>query len=378
MITSQLLRSIMPAAGDRADLYAPPLDAACREFDINTAERLAAFLATIAHESGSLRYVRELASGQAYEGRPDLGNTNIGDGPRFKGRGLIQITGRANYAQAGAALGLELSRNPELLESPSMAARSAAWWWSAHGCNDLANDFKAVTKRVNGGLNGWEDRLAFYERAKKVLETEKRSTDMPQKPEIVDISVPANPADIQEVIKENTPMGPFIIPALSAIMGAVPDLIRLFGSKDNPVVERNAKAAEAVVQIAQQATGAANAQEAAEKIQNDPACAQAVRDAIKAQWFELIEVGGGVQEARKANSDPTQLSFWKQPAFYVTLLLMPLVYGVVYAVVFRGGFSDDVRAMVVSAVVTGVLSGIMGFWLGSSFGSARKTEMLKG
>ena len=96
-MTPDQLRRIMPLAGKRAPLYAVPLSDAMAEYGIDTPARQAGFLAQIAHESGSLVYVEEIASGAAYEGRADLGNTEPGDGERYKGRGILQITGRANY-----------------------------------------------------------------------------------------------------------------------------------------------------------------------------------------------------------------------------------------------------------------------------------------
>src|SRR5688500_5004575 len=98
----------MPLAGGRAQLYAPHINEAMREFGISTPLRQAAFVAQVCHESGSLRYAREIADGSAYEGRADLGNIKPGDGPRFRGRGLLQITGRANYVRCGAALNMDL------------------------------------------------------------------------------------------------------------------------------------------------------------------------------------------------------------------------------------------------------------------------------
>lgn len=170
-MTLQELKEIMPYAGKRAETFLEPLNAAMEEFEINTPARQAAFLAQIAHESGSLRYVKEIASGAAYEGRSDLGNTQEGDGVRFKGRGLIQITGRANYAQCGAALGLDLLAEPDLLEQTENACRSAAWFWHSRGLNELADagEFRMITKRINGGYNGLGDRQAYYNRAKEVL-----------------------------------------------------------------------------------------------------------------------------------------------------------------------------------------------------------------
>lgn len=169
MIALSDLQNIMPYAKARAALFIDPLNAAMREFGINdNPQREAAFLAQIAHESGELRYVRELASGEAYEGREDLGNTQPGDGVRYKGRGLIQVTGRANYAKCGADLGLDLLEQPSLLEEPCNACRSAAWFWAAHGCNELADrgDFKTITRRINGGLNGYPARLAYFDKAR--------------------------------------------------------------------------------------------------------------------------------------------------------------------------------------------------------------------
>jgi putative chitinase len=171
VITVAQLQAIMPHARSKAFVYAEPLSDAMDEFEINTPQRQAAFLAQVSHESGQLRYVEELASGAAYEGRADLGNTEPGDGVRFKGRGLIQITGRSNYDRCGSALGLDLLADPELLESPANACRSAAWFWFEHGCNELADadNFRKITLRINGGLNGQPERLAYWELAKEVL-----------------------------------------------------------------------------------------------------------------------------------------------------------------------------------------------------------------
>jgi len=168
---AQLLQ-IMPYAGQRrVATFIAPLGAAMTEFGINTPARQASFIAQIGHESGQLQYVRELASGDAYEGRKDLGNTAAGDGRRYKGRGLIQITGRANYAACGAALGLDLLAQPELLEQPANACRSAAWFWRTHGLNELADagDQVKVTRRINGGTNGLAERLALFSVAQRVL-----------------------------------------------------------------------------------------------------------------------------------------------------------------------------------------------------------------
>ena len=172
MVTLGELQRICPTTRSQVlARYVEPLNATMQEFEINTPEREAMFLAQVAHESGGFNYVRELASGHAYEGRSDLGNTESGDGVRFKGRGLIQITGRSNYQQCGDALGYDLLSNPDRLEQPDLASRSAGWFWSSRKLNDIADrgDFLLVTKRINGGTNGYADRQAYYKRATEVL-----------------------------------------------------------------------------------------------------------------------------------------------------------------------------------------------------------------
>jgi putative chitinase len=170
-MTRDDLLAIMPLAKSRIDAFLGPLNAAMEEFDINTHARQASFLSQVAHESGQLLYVQEIASGAAYEGRKDLGNAVRGDGVRFKGRGLIQVTGRDNYAKCGNALDLDLIIHPERLCEPINACRSAGWFWQSHGLNELADagDQVKVTRRINGGINGLADRLALFQAATKVL-----------------------------------------------------------------------------------------------------------------------------------------------------------------------------------------------------------------
>lgn len=165
------LRRIYPFAGAKVDVFLAPLNAAMAEFDIITLARQASFIAQVGHESGQLRYVREIANGSAYEGRKDLGNTQPGDGVRFRGRALLQITGRINYKKCGEALGVDLIKTPELLEGTVLACRASAWWWKSHGLNELSDigDQVKICKRVNGGTNGLTDRLALFKKASEVL-----------------------------------------------------------------------------------------------------------------------------------------------------------------------------------------------------------------
>ena len=174
-ITTQQLLQILPNAGQVSGVFAPVLNTAMNRYQIVGAKRVAAFIAQIGHESGQLKYVKEIwgptAAQARYEGRADLGNTQPGDGSKFRGRGLIQITGRANYKACGEALGLDLIRQPELLEKPHHACMSAAWFWASRGLNTMADagQFDTITRRINGGQNGAADRQVLHARALKVL-----------------------------------------------------------------------------------------------------------------------------------------------------------------------------------------------------------------
>lgn len=180
-ITAQQLLQILPNAGAKAGVFVPALNAAMGKYAIVTRLRIAAFIAQIGHESGQLQWVRELG-GDQYLSKYDtgtlakrLGNTPEadGDGQKYRGRGLIQVTGRANYAACSEALfgDARLLNTPELLEHPVYAALSAGWFWQRAGLNTLADqgDFLTITRRINGGTNGLSDREALYERALKVL-----------------------------------------------------------------------------------------------------------------------------------------------------------------------------------------------------------------
>ena len=170
-ITDEQLLYIMPTAKLRVAIYLSIVNEWNEVFGITTPLRMAHYLAQIAHESGEFRYTKELASGKAYEGRTDLGNTYAGDGVKFKGRGLIQLTGRANYLAYGTFCGCDICGNPDLLEKPLDAVKSSMWFWQTHGLNALADkdDVRAVTRRINGGHNGLEKRKMYLERAKKIL-----------------------------------------------------------------------------------------------------------------------------------------------------------------------------------------------------------------
>lgn len=174
-MTPQELALATGARIDRATEFLPIIERAALDFDINTQARMAAFLAQVGHESGGLHWLTELwgptAAQIRYEGRADLGNTQPGDGFKFRGRGLIQITGRANYQRCSDALATDFIGDPDQLAQPEYAVRSAMWFWQSHGLNELADrgEFEKITRVINGGLNGEDERLVLWDAAREAL-----------------------------------------------------------------------------------------------------------------------------------------------------------------------------------------------------------------
>jgi putative chitinase len=171
--TREKLQVVMPRAlPEKIELCYEPLVRAMNRYEINTPLRAAHFIAQVGHETASFLYMEEIADGSRYEHRADLGNTQPGDGKRFKGRGLIQLTGRANYAAYSHDCGVDYVGNPAaIVTDPFACVDVACWYWSKRKINQLADkdDVKAVTKAVNGGFNGLDDRMDYLYRAKAVL-----------------------------------------------------------------------------------------------------------------------------------------------------------------------------------------------------------------
>lgn len=182
-LDADLLAAAIGCQRSRAALFAGPLDVACARYAIDTPARMAMFLSQVGHESASLRFVVEqwdteqVPAQLRYQNNADLGNTLPGDGYRFRGRGLIQTTGRENYRRVrdrlrkGGYRCPDFEQEPELLEEPQWAALSACDYWEMRKCNEAADagNFELVTRLINGGLNGLDDRLNRWERAKRVL-----------------------------------------------------------------------------------------------------------------------------------------------------------------------------------------------------------------
>ena len=180
MLTDVQLRQIMPnLAAAKLPLYLPALNAAMQAYGVNTMLRTAAFIAQLAHESGEFRWMEEIWGPTDAQRRYEppnalaakLGNTQVGDGKRFKGRGPIQITGRFNYAKYGGLLGIDLTADPARAAAPEVAFATAGLFWKTNGLNELADaqQFAAITRRINGGTNGLADRQKYYATAQAVL-----------------------------------------------------------------------------------------------------------------------------------------------------------------------------------------------------------------
>jgi putative chitinase len=195
MISLQQVLQSTVCSKSNAEKFLQPIVATCEKYEINTPARRLCFLAQVGHESGGLYYTEELASGKAYEGRKDLGNTQAGDGIRYKGRGIIQITGRANYTALSQELGIDFVNNPTLLGGKNVsscteeqllyATLSAGWYWNKCKLNAYADKiniaksietdpnlqaFKDLTKRINGGYNGLQDRVARFKAGQKCFQ----------------------------------------------------------------------------------------------------------------------------------------------------------------------------------------------------------------
>ncbi len=395
-LTPALLRAATGCRADHAELYAEHLDDACARYQINaTPQRLAAFLAQLGHESGSLRYVREIASGQAYEGRASLGNTQPGDGPRYRGRGLIQVTGRANYRRAferlRAVLGDEVpdfEAFPDALEEPRWACWSAADYWDGARLNALADegDFENISSLINTGrrgrvANGNADRQRRHRIALHALAADQAPAAMRGFADIPpaadeqaanhDTGVWLGPEPAHATPPETVPMAPIIAAVLPSIVQAIPRLGQLFGS-GSQVAERNVKAAEAVVGIVSQAVGAVNAQDAAERLARDPEARAAAAQAVEQQWYVLTSEagGGGIAGARQADSAATPTGQpWRSPSMWALVALLPLAYMVVGSVVGLWGsaeWSPDVRAAISTAVISLIIGGAAGYYWGAT------------
>lgn len=229
-----------------------------------------------------------------------------------------------------------------------------------------AGDYDGAAEEFDRWINNDGKPLAGLVRRRRAEREMFESVPAPSAP----VAEPPTPQQIaaspQSIPVEAQPMTPFIAAALPALVQTIPELIRSFG--DGQVTERNAKAAEAVLQVVQTATGTPNAQAAVEAVQNDPAAREAATQALEREhWFESTEAGGGgIAGAREFNLRVSDGDPLRMPALWISVLLLVPVYAVVGAVIFGENWSAEVRIQVVTAVLATM--GIVGaFWLGSSF-----------
>lgn len=411
--TADLLVAAIGASPANAARYAPHLAEGCRVYGIDTPGRLAAFLAQIGVESGALRWVREIwgptDTQRRYEGRADLGNTQPGDGARFKGRGLIQTTGRANYASVTRRLRArgfdcpDFEAEPQALEEPRWACLSACDFWDRERLNALADagQFVKIGRAINRGnpnspyrANHEAERIALWARAKGAV------GPMPQPaPETAATAPPAPlPVPQEPLVKPKKPwsdplpvdpinaphgeaMHPALIPFVAeALSTVVPKLGELFAKSDT--AKRNVKALEIAANVAKDAIGARNEQEMVDTILTDEASAQRVREAIEANWFKLEEAREkSIAAAREFNAAREQLTSVRTVLgtgltfieFYSLVLTLGAFSGA--AIVLFGDFANELKVMVVSLVLVAGAVATREFWLGGSrLDEARKAE----
>lgn len=357
-------------------------------------------------------------------GRINLGNVSHGDGWKYRARGIGGITGLANYQAATSRLVAKFSGSvpnfvdePEALEHPRWASLSFADFWNSRGLNALADigtddAFRESCRLINGGFNGIDDRRQRWEKAKRAIsalaetsqsgEPAYTSAERVEKPaesvQVYPKEVQPYPEQVQPTSQigretpemqgyqaledalagdpaEYPPEQPMPIPAiigalLPSLIESIPKLGALFGS-GSEVQQRNVKAAEMALQIAQTAVGATNAQETVERIKSDPQALQKATQAITDNWYQLAEAGGGgIDGARKADAAAVAAgNFWLSPSFWIAIALLPLVYMLVGSLIGLLGtatWSDDVRAGLSGSIISAIIGGLVGYYYGQT------------
>lgn len=402
---------VQQITGD-ADRWLDPLNAALDAWDIDTPDRAAMFLAQCAHESGGFRRLvenlnytaaqllrtwpnrftaedaaamalqPEKIAERAYGGRMGNAAEGGGDGWRFRGRGIIQLTGRENYRLAGQALGIDATGNPEQLAEPATAAQAAGWYWRTNGCNELADagDYAGITRRINGGMNGWDDRVRWLAKVREALGTQ---TVAPAEERSTQHQEPATPATEDDMAVPLMALG-----AIPEIVKMIPQLVGVFGGNGEKAAQKLA-AAETVIQAFTGAVpGAVNVQDAVERAQSDATVRAAAKAAVEASpaVMGLIEVGGGVTGARKANADYLagleDDEWWRMLLKLVcnpTLLISAAGFYLVWMFVdrlvqFLDKVSPDVISGTMQSVISLILGAVMGFWLGQTYQQQKRSE----
>lgn len=227
MITKEMLKKLAPTANDVIITHlAKHLDEQLGKYDIGNYLRVCHFLAQAAHESAGFRVLEEYASGAAYEGRKDLGNTRPGDGKRYKGRGIFQLTGRANYRVMGGKLGVDLEGKPELAADPMISIKTACEYWNSRKLSIYADldDVRTITRLINGGYNGFDDRKVYLQRAKPIIPRDIKLSTV-QAPEPPKVGDPFANVIIDTKNWPPLPRDPLNPPIVVADLGDVSDYI---------------------------------------------------------------------------------------------------------------------------------------------------------
>lgn len=434
-ITPELLAAAMGCTASVAHVWANALDDACDTYTIDTPERMAPFIAQLGEESGglsvlveSLNYTPErllavfgerrisAENAQRYGrtadhaadqeavanivyggdwGREHLGNTQPGDGWKFRGRGPIQTSGRYNAARVTMRLrekfnGVvpDFEEQPELLEIPRWGALAAADYWADHGLNALADigNFEGITKAINGGLTNQDSRIVRWHRAEKALINFALNRAPESAPAVVPAPTPEPPQltedDLQSGHITTQPEKPmalqaFVIPAALELAKLIPRIGGLFAS-GSEVSQRNLKLAEMVVDTVVPAVGAANAQEAVERIKADPQALKQASQAIDENWFRFEDVREkSVAAARQFYGGQDRIIFWNMVFHEVLALLMVVISAGGAGAVLFGSFSNELKIAVVTLMIVGGYTGIKEFFFGGSRGSDTKTAMME-
>lgn len=401
-ITPELLIRVTGCSKPLAELYARHLDEACQAYAINTTDRLAAFLAQLGHESGSLRYVRELASGEGYEGRRDLGNTQPGDGPRYRGRGLIQVTGRSNYRAAAHRMrGLgapDFEAEPEALEQPQWAAFSAADYWQANGFNAIADagEIDRISRGINRGdpdsrlpANHEPERRERWRRARAALAGD-----------AADPVVKTLPATVGTTPLEEQPMLPLLKALGESLVAAFTPLAaekitkEISRHTDRPEVAEQVTTA--IIEAAKAATGEADPIAAVAAARAEPAVLAQVEktaleqlasmapllqqlDALDRQAFADEEASRAAAAVRAA-ADPADMAPALTRAALIGVASLILFVGIIVVVqMVKSGKADpEVWGLLVALVTwaTAKAGSIYDYRFGSSRGSGAKDAVI--
>lgn len=440
-LRADLLARAAGCTAERAAAFAPHLDVACGYYGINrSVARLSAFLAQVGHESAgfaasveSLNYSVDAllrtfgrhriseadarAMGRA-DGRPadpvaianavyggewgqrELGNTQPGDGWRYRGRGPMQLTGRANYARLTQRLRARLGpgvpdfeADPDALQRPEWGAWCAADFWDMRGLNALADrdDFLSITRKINGGINGLDDRERRWELARRVLaEARPEPAPVEERSTPAAAAIPDTPPPPAAPAQEQTMPAPALLTALASTAinlftpVAADKLRKEFGRHTDPAVAEQLTTG--VIEAVKTATGQADPIQAVAAVQADPAALQRAEAGALQVLDRLLPLlerinameQGNIRAAREFNADEPLFidTPWIRMKFVHLLSLVFVCFAGWFVLEHWGALTSELKGAVITLMVIAGWNGVRDYWMGSSSGSAEKTAML--